>query len=221
MRVALYCRCSTLDQTVNLQLDGLRDYARARGLEVVDEYIDEGVSGAKATRPALDRLQADARRRRFDAVAVWRLDRLARSVRHLTQLGADFEALGVDLIVLDQAIDTSTSAGRFLFHTLAAVGELERDLLRERTRAGLEAAKRRGRKLGRPRALSESQFLRLKRMAATGQSTRHIAQVLGIGKSIVGREIQALQAECPENPLAARPAPGAEAPGSTRPSGVL
>jgi hypothetical protein len=100
MRVALYCRCSTLDQTVNLQLDGLRDYARARGLEVVDEYIDEGVSGAKATRPALDRLQADARRRRFDAVAVWRLDRLARSVRHLTQLGADFEALGVDLIVL-------------------------------------------------------------------------------------------------------------------------
>jgi DNA invertase Pin-like site-specific DNA recombinase len=218
MRLALYCRCSTLDQTVNLQLDGLRDYARARSLEVVGEYIDEGVSGARATRPALDRLQADARRRRFDAVAVWRLDRLARSVRHLTELAADLEALGVDLIVLDQAIDTSTSAGRFLFHTFAAVGELERDLLRERTRAGLEAARRRGRKLGRPRALSESQFQRLKRMAAAGQSTRHIAQVLGIGKSIVAREVQALQAECPENPLAARPAPASETLDSARPS---
>lgn len=81
MRAALYCRCSTLDQSVDLQLDGLRDYAKARGFTVVEEYLDEGVSGARACRPALDQLLADAYRRRFDGVLIWRLDRLARSVR--------------------------------------------------------------------------------------------------------------------------------------------
>ena len=150
-RAGLYARCSTADQSVALQLDALRDYAAARGLQIVDEFIDEGVSGSKARRPALDRLLAEAKRRRLDVVAVWRLDRLARSVRHLVNIAAELEVLGVDLVALDQAIDTSSSAGRFLFHTLAAVGELELDLCRERTRAGLAAARRRGRRLGRPR----------------------------------------------------------------------
>ena len=92
MRVALYARCSTSDQSVDLQLDGLRDYAKVRGFTVVDEYIDEAVSGAKARRPALDRLLADAHRRQFDAVVVWKLDRLGRSLSHLIRL---VETLGL------------------------------------------------------------------------------------------------------------------------------
>ncbi len=112
MRVAIYCRVSTDEQTVAPQLDSLRDYASARSLEIVDEFIDHGVSGSKDRRPALDEMMAKARRRSFDAVAIVKLDRLARSTRHLTQLAAELEALGVDLIVIDQGIDTSTPAGR-------------------------------------------------------------------------------------------------------------
>ncbi len=187
MRVALYARCSTADQSVALQLDGLRDYAKARGFEVVGEYLDEAVSGAKARRPALDRLLADAHRRRFDAVAVWRLDRLARSVRHLVNVAGDLESLGVDLIALDQGIDTSTSAGRFLFHTLAAVGELERDLIRERTIAGVAAARRRGKRLGRPRVhvpLAQAQSL-----LDQGLSVTSVAQGLGISRTTLRRAL--------------------------------
>ena len=111
-RVALYARVSTADQTVDPQVDVLREYARNRGRTVVEEYLDEGISGARDRRPALDRLMADARRRRFDLLAIVKLDRLARSVRHLTALAAELDALGVDLVVLDQAIDTSTPAGK-------------------------------------------------------------------------------------------------------------
>jgi DNA invertase Pin-like site-specific DNA recombinase len=106
-------------------LAALREYAAARSLDVVQEYVDHGVSGTKDRRPALDALLADAKRRRFDGVWAVKLDRLARSVRHLTTMCADWEALGVDLIVVDQGIDTSTASGRFLFHTLAAVADLD------------------------------------------------------------------------------------------------
>lgn len=188
MRVALYARCSTSDQSVDLQLDGLRDYAKVRGFEVVDEYIDEAQSGAKARRPALDRLLVDAHRRRFDAVAVWRLDRLARSVRHLVNVAGDLESLGVDLIALDQGIDTSTSAGRFLFHTLAAVGELERDLIRERTVAGVAAARRRGKRLGRPRV--HVPVGRARALLAEGMSISATAQALGVSKATLQRRLK-------------------------------
>ena len=110
-RVALYARVSTTDQHPEAQLDPLRAYATARGFTVAEEYVDHGVSGAKARRPALDQLMDDARRRRFDVVAVVKLDRVARSVRHLTALAAELEALGVDLVVLDQAIDTGPPLG--------------------------------------------------------------------------------------------------------------
>ncbi len=152
MRVALYARVSTSDQTTAPQLDALHSYAEARRLEVVEEYIDHGISGSKDRRPALDEMMAKAKRRSFDAVAVVKLDRLARSTRHLTQLAAELEALGVDLIVTDQGIDTSTPAGRLLFNVLAAIEEFELDLIRERTRAGLRAAVKRGKRLGRPEA---------------------------------------------------------------------
>ncbi len=150
MRLATYSRVSTSDQTVAPQQDALQSYAAARGLEIVQEFVDHGISGSKDRRPALDEMMVQAKRREFDAVAVVKLDRLARSTRHLTQLAAGLEALGVDLIVVDQGIDTSTPAGRLLFNMLAAIGEFELDLIRERTRAGLRAAKKRGKRLGRP-----------------------------------------------------------------------
>jgi len=127
-RVAVYARVSTADQHPEAQLDQLRRYADARGLEIVEEYVDCGISGSKDRRPALDRLVADSRRRRFDAVACVKLDRLARSVRHLTTLAADLDALGVDLIVVDQAIDTSTPSGRLFFNVLGSIAEFECDL---------------------------------------------------------------------------------------------
>ena len=149
MRIALYARVSTADQHPEIQLHALREYARARGLEAIEEFVDQGVSGAKDRRPALDQLLKDAQRRRFDLVACVKLDRLARSVRHLTTLAAEFEALGIGLVVLDQAIDTTTPSGRLLFHVLGAIAEFERDLIRERTAAGMRAARRRGKRIGR------------------------------------------------------------------------
>src|SRR5215472_15063781 len=149
-RFAIYARVSTADQHTEPQLHALRTYADARGLEIAAEYVDHGISGAKDRRPAMDRLLADARRRRFDVLACTKLDRLARSVHHLTSLGRELEALGIDLVVLDQAIDTSTPSGRLLFHVLGSIAEFERDLIRERTSAGMRAAKRRGARIGRP-----------------------------------------------------------------------
>jgi DNA invertase Pin-like site-specific DNA recombinase len=192
MRLALYARVSTADQHPEAQLLALRSYASARRLEVVAEHVDRGISGAKDRRPALDEMLAQARRRAFDAVGVVKLDRLARSTRHLTQLAAELEALGVDLVVLDQGIDTSTPAGRLLFNVLAAIGEFELDLIRERTRAGLRAARRRGKQLGRPEALGAEDRARVARLAASGRSQREIAALLGVGRSTVNRALAEL-----------------------------
>ena len=191
-RIALYARVSTTDQHPDVQLNPLRAYAKARSLEIAEVYVDIGVSGAKAKRPALDRLRADAMKRRFDIVAVVKLDRLARSVHHLTTLGQEFEALGVDLVVLDQAIDTTTPSGKLLFHVLGSIAEFERDLIRERTRAGLAAAKRRGKTLGRPRVISEDASARIRRLHQAGRSLRQIAEVLCVSKTAVACEVERL-----------------------------
>ena len=192
-RIALYARVSTTDQHPEIQLHALRSYAEARGLEIAQEYVDHGVSGAKSRRPALDRLLADARRRRFDVVACVKLDRLARSVRHLTGMAAELEALGIDLVVLDQGIDTTTPAGKLMFHVLGAIAEFEADLIRDRTRAGLAAARRLGKRLGRPRAIRGSDSFRMERLLAEGKSLRAIARALGVAASTVKAEAERLQ----------------------------
>jgi DNA invertase Pin-like site-specific DNA recombinase len=144
-----------------------------------------------------------ARLRRFDALLVWRLDRLARSVRHLTTVAGELEALGIDLIVPGQSIDTSTPTGRLLFNVLGAIAEFERDLIRERVVAGMKAAKRRGRAIGRPRRLGRGDERRIARLRRSGRSLREIADLLGVSKSTVGRLVADLGAEgCPERVLA-------------------
>lgn len=189
MRVALYARVSTVDQTLQPQLDTLRAYARARKLEVVETYTDHGISGSRDRRPALDELMAKARRRAFDAVAVVKLDRLARSTRHLTALAGELEALGVDLIVTDQGIDTTTPSGRLLFNVLAAIGEFELDLVRERTQAGLEAARKAGKRFGRPPVTDRRRQERIRRLHRAGNSLREIARQVGVSASTVRRVI--------------------------------
>ena len=187
MRAALYARVSTPDQHPEVQLQALRAYAAARGLEVVEPYVDHGISGAHARPPALSRLMVDARRRRFGVVAVVKLDRLARSVRQLTTVAAELEALGVDLVVLDQAIDTTTPTGKLLFHVLGAIAEFERSLIRERTRAGLAAARRRGKRISRPRVhVPRARALVL---LAQGRSVASVARELGVSRTTLRREL--------------------------------
>ena len=194
MRVALYARCSTSDQSVDLQLDGLRDYAKARGFTVVEEYLDEAVSGAKARRPALDRLLADAHRRRFDAVVVWKLDRLGRSLSHLIRLVETLASLGVDLVSLgDAGLDSTGPSGRLIFHVIGAVAEFERDLIRERTRAGVAAARRRGKRLGRPRV--HVPLARAQALLDEGHSVSATASRLGVSRATLQRVLKNVPSE--------------------------
>ncbi len=149
MRAALYARVSTMDQQTENQLAELRQYAGARGWAVA-EYVDHGVSGAKDRRPMLDRLVADATRRRFDVLVVWRLDRLGRNLRHLVCLIEDLHALGIAFVSLGEGIDATTPAGKLQLHVLAALAEFERGRIAERVKAGLARVRSQGTRLGRP-----------------------------------------------------------------------
>jgi len=151
-RVAIYARVSTSNngQDPSLQTRELKEYCDRRGWRLTGEYIDIGISGAKEKRPELDRLMADAHRRRFDAVVVWKFDRFARSVSHLLRALETFRALGIDFVSFSEQLDTSTPAGKLVFTVLGAVAELERSLIIERVRAGMRNAKANGKRIGRP-----------------------------------------------------------------------
>ncbi len=206
-RIALYARVSTskcekcgkrqsdngaLDheyrgQDAEVQLRELREYVERRGWQLTEIYTDS-VSGTKNSRPGLDKLMADAARRRFDVVVVWRFDRFARSVSHLLRALEQFQALGIDFISLSENVDTSTPTGKMIFTVLGAVAELERSLIVERVKAGLRNARAKGKKLGRPRAdVSESQVESLR---ASGVSWRAIAKQTGLGLGTVHRIAQ-------------------------------
>ena len=189
-RAALYARVSTQDQTPDMQLDALRAFAEARGW-VAHEFVDHGVSGAKERRPALDGLLAAARTRKVDVVVCTKLDRLARSTHHLVTLAKELESLGVDLVVLDQAIDTTTPAGRLLFHVLAAIAEFERDLIRDRVIAGLRRAKAHGKRLGRPRRYQVDPA-NARSLLGRGLSLRAVARSLRVHPSAVTRALAAV-----------------------------
>ena len=190
MRVAFYARVSTRDQDCETQLADLRRMAEARGVQIVGEYADRGVSGAKDSRPELDKLMRDARRRRFEAVWVWRFDRFARSLRHLVAALDEFKALQIDFASHQEAVDTSTPAGRMLFQVIGAMAEFEREIIRERVVAGIERAKRKGRRLGRPRVHVDIE--RAREMRNGGLTYREIASRLRVS---VGKVHQLIREE--------------------------
>jgi DNA invertase Pin-like site-specific DNA recombinase len=189
MKVAIYARVSTINrgQDVSMQLRELRQFADARGWEVAGEYVDAGVSGAKDSRPELNHLMADAHKRRFDVVCVWRFDRFARSVSHLLRALENFNALGIAFVSLSEQMDTTTPTGKMVFTVLGAVAELERSLIVERVRAGLRNARAKGKILGRPRVAVDA--ARISRLHSEGRSIREIADELGYSRSIVHKTL--------------------------------
>ena len=179
-RVAIYTRVSTLDQSNEGQEHELRQYAKHRGWSVVRVYADK-VSGLKSSRPALDELLRDARKGKFSCVAVWRIDRLGRSVSHLLEVLETFKALDIEFFALSEAIDTATPTGMMVFTILAAVASLERSILVERIRMGLDNAKRRGVQLGRPpiRKLDAEEISKVRAERLKGATLRQLAKAHG------------------------------------------
>jgi DNA invertase Pin-like site-specific DNA recombinase len=198
-RVALYARVSTREQSPDLQLDALRALAAQRGWEIAGAYIDHGVSGTKAKRPELDRLMQDTHAGRCDIVAVWKFDRFARSTQHLVTALNDFRTRNVEFVSVQDGIDTSTAAGRMVFGVIASLAEFERELIVDRVRAGLAAARRRGRRGGRPQARVD--IGRALERRAAGVSLRDVAAELGIGVATLSR---ALAEHRSKNPAADR-----------------
>jgi DNA invertase Pin-like site-specific DNA recombinase len=191
MRVAIYARVSTRDQSCDLQLRDLRIYCTARKFKVFREYIDVGESGAKDSRPELNNLMADARKRKFDAIFVWRFDRFARSTKHLLLALEEFRSLGIQFISYQENIDTSSALGQALFTIVSAVAQLERDLIRERVNAGIRHARACGKQLGRPRRIVDRD--ELVRLQEEGASLRQIAKKLGIGYGTVRLRVRNME----------------------------
>jgi putative DNA-invertase from lambdoid prophage Rac len=220
MRAAIYARVSTMDQNCDMQLAELREHIRRRGWSPAGEYVDTGWSGAKASRPELDRLMAHARARKFDAVLCWKLDRFGRSLLNCLSAIQELRASGVRFICASQNIDTDESnpASRFLLHILMAAAEFERELIRERALAGLKryrqdydagrvGKERRSRSgknqpIGRPRRVYDRQ--RAAELRAQGLSYRQIAARLSVGEATVRRSLQTARnaTDARQNPAA-------------------
>jgi DNA invertase Pin-like site-specific DNA recombinase len=197
-RVALYARVSTLNhgQDPEVQLRELRAYCERRGFEIAETHIDKGISGSRERRPALDRLMAACRRRLVDAVVVYRYDRFARSLRQLVNALEDFRALNIDFISIHEGVDTSTPNGRLVFGIFASIAEFERELIRDRVRSGLAAARAKGKRVGRPRvAVNASSIASLRHQ---GRSWAEITRETGVSKGTAQRALAGL----PKTPIA-------------------
>jgi DNA invertase Pin-like site-specific DNA recombinase len=190
VRAAIYARVSTSNngQDPRVQTRELQEYCQRRGWTVAGEYVDVGISGTKEKRPELDRLLADAHRRRFDAVVVWRFDRFARSVSHLLRALENFQALGIEFVSLSEQLDTSTPTGKMVFTVLGAVAELERSLIVERVKAGLRNARAKGKTLGRPKKVVDA--ARIATLRAQGFGWIKISRQLKVGVGTVLRAAQ-------------------------------
>jgi DNA invertase Pin-like site-specific DNA recombinase len=187
MKAAIYARVSTANngQDPRVQTRELGEFCERRGWTVMPEYVDVGISGTKEKRPALDRLMADAHRRKFDVVVVWRFDRFARSVSHLLRALETFQSLGIEFVSLSEQMDTSTPTGKMVFTVLGAVAELERSLIVERVKAGLRNVRAKGKRLGRPPKTVDAPTVA--RLRKQGRSWRAIASQLGVGLATLHR----------------------------------
>jgi len=186
---ALYARVSTADQTCENQLRELRALAERNGWRIIRELVDHGVSGAKGRdqRPALDQLLKLVARREVDVVMAWSVDRLGRSLTHLVEVLAELHAKGIDLVIAQNGVDTTTPGGRAMFQMLGVFAEFERSLIRERVAAGLARARANGTKLGRPSSINDSVRTAVGALRDGGRSVRHIARELRIGVGSVQR----------------------------------
>lgn len=195
MKIALYARVSTDGQDPEVQLAALRAHATQRGWEILDEFVDHGFSGAKERWPALDRLMKAAWTGRFQAVLVWRFDRFARSVKHLITALEQFRSLNVNFISLQEQFDTSTPIGHAMFTIIGAMAQLERDIIRERVKAGLARARAKGVRLGRPTVRIDPAGLAL--LQGQGCSLPEIARRLRCSRSTVKRRLREAGHEVP------------------------
>jgi len=182
---AIYARVSTKGQTPKTQIKELRSYAKRRQFNIAHELVDVE-SGAKIVRPKLDQLMDLARKRKIDVVLVWKFDRFARSTKHLISALEEFRELGVDFISYTESVDTSTPTGKVLFTVISAFAEFERDLIRERVRAGLDRARAEGKKLGRP-PLDKNRIKAIRNMRRSGVSVRKIAREIGLSVGVVSK----------------------------------
>lgn len=184
-RAALYLRVSTLEQHPETQLHDLKQLAEQRGLEIADVYTDHGISGTRVKRPALDRLLADARRGRFQVVAVWASDRLARSTRHFLEVLDELSRLHIEFISFRENLDTGGALGRALVVIISAIAELERNLIVERVRAGMRRAKLEGRRIGRrPLELDAAAIIRDRKL---GRSLGELAKIHQVSRTTISR----------------------------------
>jgi DNA invertase Pin-like site-specific DNA recombinase len=187
-RAAIYVRVSTVEQDTNLQEHELQEYCERRGWTYV-LYRDKGQSGAKTDRPALTTMMNDLRRRKIDVVVVWALDRLARSLKQLLSIAEECRSVGVDLVSLKQNVDTTLPAGRLTFQVLGAVAEFEREMLRERVKAGMAQARRSGKHVGRPalRGFHVTEIEKMKLLRSLGMSVRRLATDFGTTQWMAAR----------------------------------
>jgi DNA invertase Pin-like site-specific DNA recombinase len=192
-RAALYLRVSTFEQFSQNQSNDLKQFASQRGFQIVEEYTDHGVSGTKARRPGLDRLLADANRRRFDAVLVWSCDRLARNTKHFLQVLDELNELGIQFLSQREAIDTDGPVGRAIVVIISAVAELERSLIVERVRAGMRRAKLDGRRIGRTPLDVDHAALVKDRLS--GMSLTHVAKKYSLSRASVVRFVRESQTQ--------------------------
>ncbi len=192
LRVAAYCRVSTEDQDPGLQIDEIHQAARTRGWLVVSEFTDVGFSGAKDHRPQLDAMMAAAaakKDREFDAVVCWRLDRLGRSLPHLLQLLDQLSGYGVGFeSIRDPGISTVSATGKLMLAIVGAFAAFERDLLIERTKAGMARARRQGRHVGRPRRSVPVEAAR--ELLAQGHSLRRVSVMLDVPRGTLARHLR-------------------------------
>ena len=189
---ALYVRVSTTDQNMDMQLDGLREHARKAGMRVYNEYVDQGVSGSQRERTQLQKLMQDARDYHFNTVLVWKFDRFARSVTHLLKALEEFNHLGIGFASIKDQVDTKSPIGKAMFVLIGAMAELEGDLIRERVKEGMKAAKSRGKTIGRPKTptyiVDKIQKLAIETDMSINQIRKRAAQ--NISRAVIGKIVQ-------------------------------
>jgi DNA invertase Pin-like site-specific DNA recombinase len=185
--VAIYARISTDKQKVDMQLNELRDFINRSGWKVYREFIDKGYTGSNTKRPAFSEMRHEARKRKFDILLVWKLDRLSRSLKDLINTLDELGYLGINFISYDNNLDTTTPTGKLVFQIIGAVAEFEKDIIRERVVAGLENAKKKGKQLGRPKIHNDI-LEKAKEMRKQGLSFRKIEKQLGVGEGTIRKQ---------------------------------